>query len=155
MTAVFVIHDQEEAMRISDTIHLFNEGRIEQSGLPLELYAKPATAFAAGFIGCYNSLNVQDFSEMTEACYDNRKKIMIRPEAITLSDRPFTTKCPNCYYLEGRISNQMPQGNIIRYSVNVKEKNLDIDILFNKAVYYGLDQNVYLKISREDILSFS
>jgi len=155
MTSVFVTHDQEEAMRMSDTIHLFNKGQIEQSGLPLELYANPATAFAASFIGCYNTLTAKDFSEMTSVCCDTSKKIMIRPEAITLSDIPFVTKSPDTYYLEGIVSNQIPQGNIIRYSVSVKETNLDIDILFHKAVGYGLNQKVYLKISTEDVLLFS
>ena len=49
MTSIFVTHDQEEAMRMSDVIHLFNEGRIEQSGLPLDLYAKPATPLCSRF----------------------------------------------------------------------------------------------------------
>lgn len=155
MTSVFVTHDQEEAMRMSDIIHLINEGRIEQSGLPLELYASPATSFAASFIGSYNILDAQDFSEMVAACYDSSRKIMIRPEAITLSDIPFPAKCVNFHYLEGTISNQIPQGNIIKYTVNIKEKTLDIDILFHNAVSYGLNQKVYLKISKDDILSFS
>jgi sn-glycerol 3-phosphate transport system ATP-binding protein len=51
MTVVYVTHDQVEAMSMADKIVLIREGRIEQEGSPEELYAKPATMFAARFIG--------------------------------------------------------------------------------------------------------
>src|SRR5699024_3959677 len=54
LTSVFVTHDQDEAMVMSDVIHLFHDGVIEQSGSPVEVYTKPETTFAAGFIGNYN-----------------------------------------------------------------------------------------------------
>ncbi|MDR1135243.1 MAG: ABC transporter ATP-binding protein [Clostridiales Family XIII bacterium] len=51
ITSIFVTHDQEEAIEVSDRIVLTNQGKIEQVGSPLELYRKPATPFAAKFIG--------------------------------------------------------------------------------------------------------
>lgn len=51
ITALYVTHDQEEALSLSDRIVLMNRGRIEQAGTPKELYAHPETEFAAGFIG--------------------------------------------------------------------------------------------------------
>ncbi len=51
ITTLYVTHDQAEAMTLSDRIVVFNRGRIEQVGAPLEVYARPATRFAAGFIG--------------------------------------------------------------------------------------------------------
>jgi putative spermidine/putrescine transport system ATP-binding protein len=56
MTFVYVTHDQEEALTMSDRIAVFNEGRIEQVGRPAEMYEHPATAFVAGFIGTSNIL---------------------------------------------------------------------------------------------------
>ena len=56
ITFVFVTHDQEEAMRMSDRIAVFNEGRIVQLGTPHEVYENPATAFVAGFLGVSNLL---------------------------------------------------------------------------------------------------
>jgi ABC-type sugar transport system ATPase subunit len=50
-TTIYVTHDQVEAMTLADTIVVFNEGRIEQVGTPLELYNKPANRFVAGFLG--------------------------------------------------------------------------------------------------------
>jgi ABC-type Fe3+/spermidine/putrescine transport system ATPase subunit len=56
ITALYVTHDQEEALSLSDRVVLMNRGRIEQSGTPEEMYARPATRFAAGFIGESNFL---------------------------------------------------------------------------------------------------
>jgi len=54
MSVLYVTHDQEEALTMSDRIAVFNEGRIEQVGTPEELYERPATRFVAGFIGQSN-----------------------------------------------------------------------------------------------------
>src|SRR6187401_3662694 len=56
MTFVYVAHDQEEALTMSDRIAVFNQGRIEQVGSPAEMYEHPATTFVAGFIGTSNIL---------------------------------------------------------------------------------------------------
>jgi len=56
MTFVYVTHDQEEALTMSDRIAVFNHGRIEQVGSPAEMYEHPATTFVAGFIGTSNIL---------------------------------------------------------------------------------------------------
>ena len=56
ITFVFVTHDQDEALTMSDRIAVFNEGRIEQIGTPLEVYEHPATVFVAGFVGTSNLL---------------------------------------------------------------------------------------------------
>src|SRR5689334_13098683 len=54
ITTIFVTHDQEEALTLSDRIAIFNEGRVVQAGKPLEVYERPATAFAANFLGDAN-----------------------------------------------------------------------------------------------------
>ena len=56
LTTIFVTHDQEEALSLADTVVLMRAGRIEQIGRPEEIYAAPATAFAADFIGAANLL---------------------------------------------------------------------------------------------------
>jgi len=57
ITFVYVTHDQEEALTMSDRIAVFNEGRIEQLGTPAEVYEHPATEFVAGFVGISNVLD--------------------------------------------------------------------------------------------------
>ena len=56
ITFVFVTHDQDEALSMSDRVAVFNQGRIEQVGTPREIYEHPATAFVAGFVGTTNVL---------------------------------------------------------------------------------------------------
>jgi len=56
VTFIYVTHDQEEALTMSDRLAVFNRGRIEQVGAPAEVYERPATAFVAGFVGTSNLL---------------------------------------------------------------------------------------------------
>ena len=56
ITFIYVTHDQEEALTMSDRVAVFNGGRIEQVGSPAEIYEHPATAFVAGFVGVSNLL---------------------------------------------------------------------------------------------------
>lgn len=59
ITAIYVTHDQDEAMAIGDRIAVMNRGRIEQLGAPEEIYRRPATAFVAGFVGTMNRVEGQ------------------------------------------------------------------------------------------------
>jgi putative spermidine/putrescine transport system ATP-binding protein len=74
LTFVYVTHDQEEALTMSDRLAVFNEGRIEQLGAPAEVYERPATEFVAGFIGVSNVI-VRDGRRFT-----------VRPEKIQMLD---------------------------------------------------------------------
>ncbi|MCW2973540.1 MAG: transporter ATP-binding protein, partial [Thermoleophilia bacterium] len=69
-TFVFVTHDQEEAMNLSDRIALFKDGHIEQVGSPLDLYNAPRTLFAATFIGDSTVLRLPSFSGLTELAWE-------------------------------------------------------------------------------------
>jgi iron(III) transport system ATP-binding protein len=67
ITTVFVTHDQEEALAMSDAIAVMDRGRIVQVGAPAEIYARPRTAFAADFLGGANLIQVQEELVPTEA----------------------------------------------------------------------------------------
>jgi putative spermidine/putrescine transport system ATP-binding protein len=73
MTFIYVTHDQEEALTMSDHVAVFNEGRIEQVGTPTDVYARPATDFVAGFVGTSNILE------------RNGRRFSVRPERIELN----------------------------------------------------------------------
>ncbi|MGL5825110.1 MAG: ABC transporter ATP-binding protein [Nocardioides sp.] len=81
ITFVFVTHDQEEALTMSDRIAVFNEGRIEQIATPAELYEAPATAFVAGFVGTSNLLS----GETARSVFGRAGTFSIRPEKVQLS----------------------------------------------------------------------
>ena len=73
MTFIYVTHDQEEALTMSDHVAVFNEGRIEQVGTPNEIYERPATEFVAGFVGTSNIIE------------RNGRRVSVRPERITFN----------------------------------------------------------------------
>jgi putative spermidine/putrescine transport system ATP-binding protein len=73
ITFIFVTHDQEEALTMSDRIAVFNNGRIEQLGTPREIYENPRSAFVSEFVGQTNKLTIDG------------RRINVRPEHITLS----------------------------------------------------------------------
>jgi putative spermidine/putrescine transport system ATP-binding protein len=74
ITFVYVTHDQEEALTMSDRLAVFNEGRIEQIGAPAEVYEHPQTEFVAGFVGVSNVFE------------RDGRRITIRPEKIHMSE---------------------------------------------------------------------
>ena len=78
ITFVFVTHDQDEALTMSDRIAVFNHGRIEQLGSPMEVYEQPATEFVAGFVGQSNVLR----GAVAEAIIGRPGTWSIRPEKI-------------------------------------------------------------------------
>jgi putative spermidine/putrescine transport system ATP-binding protein len=73
MTFLYVTHDQEEALTMSDHVAVFNEGRIEQVGAPRDIYERPATEFVAGFVGTSNILE------------RGGRRFSVRPERIELN----------------------------------------------------------------------
>ena len=74
ITFVYVTHDQEEALTMSDRLAVFNEGRIEQVGSPADVYEHPQTEFVAGFVGVSNVLE------------RDGRRFTIRPEKIRMTD---------------------------------------------------------------------
>ncbi|HCS07770.1 MAG TPA: spermidine/putrescine ABC transporter ATP-binding protein, partial [Pseudomonas sp.] len=118
LTTIFVTHDQEEALTMSDRIFLMNQGRIVQSGNAQTLYAAPVDAFAAGFIGNYNLLEPEAATRLLQRPVTSR--IAIRPETLALS-------------LHGEpdavIRGHSLLGNVIRYRVEVRGVELIVDVL--------------------------
>ena len=106
ITFVYVTHDQEEALTMSDRLAVFNSGRIEQLGSPVEVYEQPATDFVAGFIGVSNLLE-RDGRHFT-----------IRPEKIRLlgaGEQPPA----GSHVEEGRIDDVVYLGMVTRYLVEL------------------------------------
>jgi putative spermidine/putrescine transport system ATP-binding protein len=80
LTFIYVTHDQEEALTMSDRLAVFNQGKVEQVGSPAEVYERPATAFVAGFIGVSNVLE----GEAAERITGSPHAFTIRPEKIAI-----------------------------------------------------------------------
>jgi putative spermidine/putrescine transport system ATP-binding protein len=82
ITFIYVTHDQEEALTMSDRLAVFNAGRIEQLGAPAEVYERPATRFVAGFVGTSNLLR----GEIAQRILGASGTFTIRPEKIRLTE---------------------------------------------------------------------
>lgn len=127
LTTIFVTHDQDEAMVMSDTIHLFHKGRIEQSSSPVEMYTSPVSKFAATFIGNYNILSEEQFQVLTGSEIEAPEGIAIRPETLQILGKDENEET---YTFEGTIIDNMPKGNVLQYNVLAKGIKLKIDVLF-------------------------
>ncbi len=80
ITFIYVTHDQEEALTMSDRLAVFNAGRIEQLGSPADVYERPATRFVAGFVGTSNVLS----GDVARTILGRDGTFTIRPEKIRL-----------------------------------------------------------------------
>jgi putative spermidine/putrescine transport system ATP-binding protein len=104
-TFVYVTHDQEEALAMSDRIAVFSHGRIEQVGTPAEVYERPTTEFVADFVGVSNIIE------------RDGRRFTIRPEKIRVFDAAVR---PDGYVIEsGQIHEVVYLGPITRYIVNL------------------------------------
>jgi putative spermidine/putrescine transport system ATP-binding protein len=82
LTFIYVTHDQEEALTMSDRLAVLNDGKIEQVGTPSEVYERPASGFVAGFVGVSNVLSGDVAAQIT----GSEASFTVRPEKITMGD---------------------------------------------------------------------
>lgn len=114
ITFVFVTHDQEEALTMSDRIAVFNRGRIEQVGTPAEVYERPASAFVAGFVGVSNLLSGAEARAITGSA----EMFAVRPEKIRLCP-PDAAVPIDSYSADGHIREVIYLGQHTRYRVEL------------------------------------
>ncbi|SEF15839.1 putative spermidine/putrescine transport system ATP-binding protein/spermidine/putrescine transport system ATP-binding protein [Rhizobiales bacterium GAS191] len=108
VTIIFVTHDQEEALNLSDRIVVLNKGRIEQEGTPKELYLRPVNRFVASFLGECNCLEVEGRSHG------------VRPEKLRIGP---AADCAT-YRLEGVVTDVTFLGNAIRIGVRHRDARI-------------------------------
>ncbi|CAM2195213.1 ABC transporter ATP-binding protein [Paraburkholderia sp. A1RI_3L] len=140
ITSIFVTHDQEEALSISDRIVVMNEGRIEQVGSPAQIYNFPRTRFVASFVGTLNILTghvvdpatgrmAVDGQELVTtralASDDAGKKrlLALRPEAIVLE-----APAPGRNTLAATVEDVNFLGSVVRIRARVNEAVLSLDV---------------------------
>lgn len=149
ITAIFVTHDQDEAMVMSDVIHLMYKGNIEQSAPPTQLYTQPKTKFVATFIGHYNVLDADKFKKVSGEAIDS-ESVAFRPEVVAISDKPIEKE--NCYLMRGIIGVSLPHGNILRYGVMCGGVQIDVDVLFGDVSPFENGETVYLAVKKDECI---
>jgi putative spermidine/putrescine transport system ATP-binding protein len=115
ITFIFVTHDQEEALTMSDRIAVFNQGKIEQIGSPAEIYEHPATGFVAGFVGVSNLVS----GELAQRITGSDATFSIRPEKIRLASSAEKTGA-GTIVVDGRVRDIVYLGLYTRYLVELQ-----------------------------------
>jgi spermidine/putrescine ABC transporter ATP-binding subunit len=137
MTVLYVTHDQEEAMSMSDRIAIMDHGRIHQVGSPGEVYERPANPFVGRFLGEANLIEGRLTAEAGEvvrlclssgqelraphsaSCGTGRGMLFIRPERVEIAPGTAMSGDPGANTLAGKIRRYSFLGNILRYAVDV------------------------------------
>ncbi|MBI3648147.1 MAG: ABC transporter ATP-binding protein [Actinobacteria bacterium] len=114
LTFIYVTHDQEEALTMSDRLAVFSRGRIEQVGSPAEVYERPATGFVAGFVGASNVLS----GEAARALTGDAHAFTIRPEKIAMADLDHQAVGDECT-ATGKVQEVVYLGASTRYVVHL------------------------------------
>ena len=131
---MYVTHDQEEALSLSDRVVVMSDGRIEQIGTPSQIYNFPTTAFVASFVGTLNLVNagvidastgrlsidgqeIRASKVTTDASTDGRVTLALRPEGISLGDGD-----PGANRLTGTVEDVNFLGSIVRIRVRLGEE---------------------------------
>jgi len=114
LTFIYVTHDQEEALTMSDRLAVFNRGRIEQVGSPADVYERPATGFVAGFVGVSNVLE----GETAAAIAGDPHPFTIRPEKISMHEFDVPVDGDSCT-ATGHVREVVYLGATTRYIVEL------------------------------------
>lgn len=136
ITAIFVTHDQSEALTMCDKVVVMNQGRLEQVGSPVDLYERPKTAFVASFVGRSNKLKavaahgIADFASekiAVPAGLDGAVQFMIRPHRISVVSGP-AQRDPGLHMVEGQVARAIFAGDILQYDVDVAGQIVAVEL---------------------------
>ena len=145
ITTIYVTHDQEEALSLSDRIVVMNEGRVEQIGTPFEIYNFPRTAFVASFVGTLNLLRgrVADPARGTIVVDDQEIRaargleparagdayvVALRPEVVSIGETGDGNR------MRGTVEDVNFLGSIVRIRVRFKENRISLDTFNNPTL---------------------
>lgn len=164
ITTIYVTHDQEEALTMSDRIVVMNGGSIEQIGTPLEIYNAPQTAFVATFVGTFNFMesNVRDapsgvveiegqafkISQPIVADPSNIVLAAIRPEMLSLA-----ADANRVNRLTGQVVRLMFLGSVVRLQISIGKTLLSCDTFTNPSLVLPREgEHVSVYFSPESVL---
>lgn len=119
ITFIFVTHDQEEALTMSDRLAVFNHGRVEQVGRPADVYENPVNSFVAGFVGTSNIIS----GDLAVRVAGRAGAFTVRPEKISVSAAG-TPSVPGTHAIEGTVTESVYMGAFNRLRVAVADGEL-------------------------------
>lgn len=153
ITFIYVTHDQEEALTMSDTVMVMSDGVIQQIGSPTDIYNEPKNAFVADFIGDSNIYNGvmtgekrvkilgKEFTCLDDFPIHDRVDVVIRPEDIKLS----TTQKEDSF--EGFIDSKVFKGIFFQYSIMVGKE----EVIVKSTKDFAEKSNIYLTLTPDSM----
>ncbi len=160
MTFIYVTHDQEEALTMSDSVVVMNSGEILQQGSPIDIYNEPANAFVADFIGESNIMSgvmkqdkVLEFLGTVYDCVDTGfaknepVDVVIRPEDVILLEEGETSIQQKDHLLKGRIKSCLFKG--VHYEMIVEARGFDF--MAHSTVAEKIGEEMYIDVDPENI----
>jgi putative spermidine/putrescine transport system ATP-binding protein len=152
ITMIFVTHDQEEAMILSDIIYVMNEGNIAQAASPKEIYTHPNSKFVADFIGNYNQFSHTEICSLIPILRSNfevSESYSIRPELIRL-----TKETKDDLHFSVELKTFKLLGSIVRATFLLGDKEIYADFLNDKKIFLSLEQvNHVIYINPKDFIA--
>ena len=153
ITTIYVTHDQEEALTLSDRIAVFNKGFIEQIGTPNEIYNHSQTEFVCNFIGDINRLNDDTVSALRAAGaeVDASKHNYIRLERLHVNVAPRSGEIA----LDGTVESCEYYGLYIKYYIHVGTQSLKVIEKNDGVNIYDPGQRVKVILNPNDIMAYA
>ncbi len=148
ITTIYVTHDQEEALTLSDRIAVFNKGYIEQIGTPNEVYNYSATEFVANFIGDINPIGQNIMEAMGLNPEENH---FIRLERVHVNT---DTASGEVYVTDGVIESREYYGLYIKYYISVGGQTMKVIEKNDGINIYEAGEKVKVGIHRADVMSY-
>lgn len=150
ITMVYVTHDQEEALMLSDRIAVFNQGKLDQIGTPDEIYNHSATEFVCKFIGDANYFSVADLENigLNAKRFENSQKFYIRPEKVYLSKEKRSL-------INGEIVSKEFYGMYAYYKIDVNGVEFMSFQSESNTEMFEVGDEVSVFVNLNDILNYS
>ncbi len=161
ITTIYVTHDQEEALSISDRVVVMNKSIIEQIGTPLDVYHHPDTRFVATFIGTANEFKGKIAGNMvrgneisviatnTNKFHENDEVVaLIRPEKVNVFAAKPAGNLPNLF--EGAIDTITFHGAVTRLGISINDKVINADVSVSADNSFNYHQKVWVSFAPDD-----
>lgn len=148
ITFVFVTHDQEEALTMSDRIGVFNKGQIEQIGTPEEIYERPNGSFVANFVGTSNIFS----SALSQSLYGRNDHFSVRPERIQL--RPLPSQDADTG-VEATVSALVYLGHATQVRVSLADGTTAVALIpvtASRGAEFAVGQPTFLSWNQHDVV---
>ena len=152
ITSIYVTHDQEEALTLSDRIAVFNKGNIEQIGTPNEIYNHSATEFVCNFIGDINRFSDEMVAALNKAGtnLDPTFHHYIRLERIHVNSKPEE----NAVTFDGTVESMEYYGLYIKYTIKLAEQTVKVIEKNDGSTPYNVGDKVTISFMPSNIMSY-